>query len=166
MSAWLPSASIRAGCPRHDGACSDQDRTAKHVGSRTRAPRRASHPTAKAKSVTVQQPQPLAQGSMLSEACAACGSGRGRYRACALSRRSAPISRRVPPPSMPDLCSPGSQPGSSAWLLPACEEKSASRIPIPNLAQNRSCHEKRRSTGIYVIIRDGIPIHQMMWLNA
>jgi predicted alpha-1,6-mannanase (GH76 family) len=41
--------------------------------------------------------------------------------------------------------------------LPACEEKSASRIPIPNLAQNRSCHEKRRSARVYVIIRDGTP---------
>ena len=39
--------------PHHDGACSDQDRTAKHVGSRTHAPPRASHPAATAASFAV-----------------------------------------------------------------------------------------------------------------
>jgi hypothetical protein len=39
--------------------------------------------------------------------------------------------------------------------LPACEERSASSPPVPKLAQDRFCHEKRGPARVYVIIRDG-----------
>ena len=43
------------------------------------------------------------------------------------------------------------------WL--DCEDGSACAHPIPNVPQNRSCHEKRGSPRVYVIIRDGTPMH-------
>jgi len=38
---------------------------------------------------------------------------------------------------------------------PACEDGSTCPNPAPNVPQNRSCHEKRRTLRVYVIIRDG-----------
>jgi hypothetical protein len=40
--------------------------------------------------------------------------------------------------------------------LPGYEVGSALSV-LPNVTQNRSCHEKGRSARIYVIIRDGTP---------
>ena len=54
---------------------------------------------------------------------------------------------------------PGSPPSPwASWSL-ACEDESASWNPVPNIPQNRSCHEKRGSPRVYVIIRDGTPRH-------
>ena len=47
---------------------------------------------------------------------------------------------------------------TSTSSLPACEDGSACAHPIPNVPQNRSCHEKRGSPRVYVIIRDGTAI--------
>lgn len=69
-----------------------------------------------------QSPAPV---STSSEAWVVCG----RRPACPTSRPSARISCSVPPTPMPDLCSLGSQPGTSVSSSPACEEKSACHTP-------------------------------------
>ena len=97
----------------------------------------------------------LAQASASSASGAACGSGRGRRRDPAISRPSARRSRSARPPARPVRCSPGSRPGSSVSWSPACAEKSACFHPLPNLAQDRPCHEEGRPARVYVIIRDG-----------
>ena len=55
---------------------------------------------------------------------------------------------------------PGSPPGLLASSWPACEDGSACAHPAPNVPQNRSCHEKRRSARGYAIIRDGTAIQR------
>jgi hypothetical protein len=44
--------------------------------------------------------------------------------------------------------------------LPGYEVGSALSV-LPNVTQNRSCHEKGRSARIYVIIRDGTGTHNV-----
>ena len=39
---------------------------------------------------------------------------------------------------------------------PACAKKSACLAPVPNLTQDRSCHEQARAARVYLIVRDGM----------
>src|SRR6056297_3299623 len=149
------SASTRADCPPRAAAGSGPARNARRSGSRTRAPRTADRRAATGASCATIPPPPPGQVSVSSEACAQYGCGHARCHACAISTPSARRCRSAPQPSRLAPCSPGSPPGSSASSSPACAEKSAYLPPIPNLAQDRSCHEKRRAARVYVIVREG-----------
>jgi hypothetical protein len=87
-------------------------------------------------------------------------------RGASTCRRSARSSRTAPPRLTQAPCWPGSPPAPLASSSPACEDGSACPHPAPNVPQNRSCHEKRRTPRVYVIIRDGTDMSMMQGVKS
>ena len=88
---------------------------------------------------------------------AACGCDPQRCHACAIYKSSgaSPRNARLAPPRPRRL--PGSPLAPWASSLLGCEDGSACSFSVPNVPQNRSCHEQGRAPRGNVIIRDGTP---------
>ena len=93
------------------------------------------------------------QGGLQPVSCGGCG--RERCRDGATCRSFVRSCRTAPPKPTQARRSPGLRPAPSVWSSLACEDGSAWQHPVPNVPQNRSCHEKGRSPRVNVMVRDG-----------
>ena len=113
-------------------------------------------------SCAAQPQQPLVQGSGSSVGDAPCGCGRERCRDGATCKSFAPSCQAAQPKPTQAPGSPGSRHAPSAWSSLACEDGSAWQHPVPNVPQNRPCHEKGIAPRVNVIVRDGTSNNYIM----
>jgi hypothetical protein len=158
----MPCASVgglspadHADCQPHAAADTGLGQNARHPDSGTPEPPPAGRRSTPAVFCAEPPPPPLAPGSRSFAAGAVCGCDHERCRGASTCRRSARSSRTVPLGPRQARRWPGSPPEPLASSSPACEDGSTCPNPAPNVPQNRSCHEKRRTPRVYVIIRDG-----------
>jgi hypothetical protein len=158
----MPCASVgglspadHADCQPHAAADTGLGQNARHPDSGTPEPPPAGRRSTPAVFCAEPSPPPLAPGSRSFAAGAVCGCDHERCRGASTCRRSARSSRTVPLGPRQARRWPGSPPEPLASSSPACEDGSTCPNPAPNVPQNRSCHEKRRTPRVYVIIRDG-----------